>query len=273
MWVAGHLTGGLGNRLFQHSAAAGLAEKWKCPLVFFLPRCQETGHGAFENIFKLFPEVPLQDQGSEWVTIREPPDHLYTYVPFGEGRTEMPAVVDGWRQTWKYFPSTGVNPNFENALGKVKLTSLEHYIPEPDKTWFLHVRLGDYKLLRHHYVNLEKYYPACLQQIPKGSRVILFSDEPELCKKSFEALCVTLNLEMLVTPTDDEVESLYLMSLCRGGAIIANSTFSWWGAWFAHQNGCKTVFYPSQWGAALPPPRDLIPSWGTCVDVDAPFTQ
>lgn len=273
MWVAGHLTGGLGNRLFQHAVAAGLSEKWKRPVVFFLPRCQETGHGAFDNIFKLFPDVPIQEEGTEWVNIQEPPDHLYTYVPFPDNPPHLPAVVDGWRQTHKYFPSTGIHPNFQNALGLLRKESLDRYVPEPEKTWFLHVRLGDYKILQHHYVNLDRYYSACLKRIPKGHRVLLFSDEPELCKKQFGDVCQTLGLEMVVTPTDDEVESLYLMSLCKGGAIIANSTFSWWGAWFAHQNGCQTVFYPSNWGSRQPPPRDLIPPWGICVDVDSPFTQ
>lgn len=272
-WVAGHLTGGLGNRLFQHAVAAGLAERWNRPLVFFLPRCQETGHGAFENVFKLFPKVPLQYEGTEWFTAQEPPGHLYTYVPFPDVGPDLPLVVDGWRQTEKYFPIAGMHADFENCLGVERAMQIQTIIPDPENTWFLHIRLGDYKILQHHYVNLDLYYSACLQKIPAESRVILCSDEPELCKSHFEKICQTLNLRLEVNPVDEEVESLYLMSLCKGGAITANSTFSWWGAYFAHQNGCKTIFYPSAWGAGQPPPRDLIPSWGICVDVESPFSQ
>ena len=60
------------------------------------------------------------------------------------------------------------------------------------------------------------------------------------------------------------------MSLCWGGAVIANSTFSWWGAWFAHQSTSKPEsfvgVYPKVWGQGLPPARDIIPKWGITID-------
>jgi hypothetical protein len=163
--------------------------------------------------------------------------------------------------------------NFLNALGDRTEQRLRATIPSPETTWFVHVRLGDYKILPHHQVDLTLYYAHCLVQIPQGSTVILFSDEPELCKEEFAAAAKRLELKFQVCSSTNELESLFLMSLCKGGAITANSTFSWWGAYCANQGAGEgfKAYYPSQWGDGMPPPVDLIPSWGVCIDTDEPF--
>jgi hypothetical protein len=78
-WVAPHLTGGLGNRLFQYAAAAGLAEKWQREVIFFLPRCGETSHGAFNNIFELLPSVKVIESALEWEVLLEPKSSMYKF--------------------------------------------------------------------------------------------------------------------------------------------------------------------------------------------------
>jgi hypothetical protein len=55
----------------------------------------------------------------------------------------------------------------------------------------------------------------------------------------------------------DELDGLALMSLCHGGAIIANSTFSWWGAMLGAYPAKATVVYPSKWLQGNKP--DLFP--------------
>ncbi len=267
-WVAPHLTGGLGNRLFEYAAAAGLAEKWKREIVFFLPRCDETGHGPFGNIFKLLPSVRIVESDTQWETLLEQRNNMYRYTPFSDIPVEGNVIVHGYRQTDKYFPSKGVHLDFKNALGKERLLKLS--ISNPQNSWFLHVRLGDYKILPHHQVDLRRYYVECLQQIPKGHNLYFFSDEPELCAEAFKGICSQLSIPFEVCTTTDELETLYQMSQCKGGAITANSTFSWWGAYLAYQD-CSPdfkAFYPTIWGQQMPPPIDVIPSWGSAVDVD-----
>ena len=65
MWISAHLTGGIGNRLFEFAAALGLAEKWNRDAVFFLPRCGPTNHGPFDTIFKMFPKIPVIETATE----------------------------------------------------------------------------------------------------------------------------------------------------------------------------------------------------------------
>lgn len=270
-WIAPHLTGGLGNRLFQYGAAAGLSEKWGLPVVFFLPRCGPTNHGPFDNIFKLFPKVSHVNTSNEWDTLLENAGTLYTYQEFPAKPTnEKCHIVQGWRQTEKYFPTKGLHLDFENALGLEKISSLNREITEPVNTWFIHVRLGDYKVLAHHQVNLTSYYTKCLEKVPRGSTLLLFSDEPKACANSFAETAASLGLDFVMCDTPDELVSLYLMSLCKGGAITANSTFSWWGAYCAHQGASPAfqAFYPASWGQGMPPATDIVPSWGTRIEVE-----
>lgn len=260
MWVAAHLTGGLGNRLFQHAAAAGLAEKWNRDLVFFLPRCGPTNHGAFDTIFRLFPHVSVVETATEWTSLTEEKDKLFRYCPFPETGPEGPCIVQGWRQSEKYFPSGGIRLAFENVLDVGALR-----LEDPETQWFVHVRLGDYKILPHHQEELSGYYLQCMREIPAGHTLTLYSDEPELCEAGFREAARVFGLTLRVSKEKDELVALYQMSQCKGGTIAANSTFSWWASYLAHQGGCRRSFFPSNWGQGLPPPVDLLPHWATVV--------
>lgn len=268
-WIAPQLTGGIGNRLFQFAAACGLSEKWNRPVVFFLPRCGPTDHGPFENIFKLLPHVPKVDSADAWDVLVEPHRGMYIYYPFAETAPSPGCfTVQGWRQSEKYFPKDGIRLDFENALGSVACSNLRAQITDPNTTWFLHVRLGDYKVLPHHQVNLMRYYAKCVFQIPRGSTLLLLSDEVAACEEAFRDMATSQGLHFAVCDSPNELVCLYLMSLCKGGAITANSTFSWWGAYCAHQECSPSfkAFYPSNWGNGMPPPTDVVPSFGEAVE-------
>jgi hypothetical protein len=104
-----------------------------------------------------------------------------------------------------------------------------------------------------------------------GTRFLVFSDEPAIAKTLpvFGDRCVFVD-------EAGELEALYLMSRCAAGAITANSTFSWWGAYFGRQvagaTGAAGASYracmPARWMAVSREPTDAIyPSWATRVDV------
>jgi len=270
-WVAGHLTGGLGNRLFQHAAAAGLSERWKIPLVFYVPDCTPTGHGPFDNIFKLFPAVPRVETPVPFQRLPEPRNGVFTYNPFSSKPPFPYLTVDGYRQSELYFPSKGIQPEFANAIPEARrkdLLSQFHLESQEDRltTWFLHIRMGDYKVLPHHQIDLASYYPQAVKHIPPGAKVLLFSDEIKEYGEFFTGFFKQFGVECIPAVVPDELECLYVMSQCWGGAVVANSTFSWWGAYCAKQSHptpfLYKAIYPAKWGKGLPEAKDIVPLWG-----------
>jgi hypothetical protein len=273
-WVSGHLTGGLGNRLFQHAAAAGLAEQWRYPLVFHVPECEPTNHGPFDSIFKLFPSIPVITENKPVQRIPEMPGAVFTYTPFPPTPVAQFASIDGWRQTERYFPTSGLTPDFSSALPEsCQRKLLETFKLETNEqrknTWFLHIRLGDYKILPHHQIDLNGYYSKAVAHITKGARVLLFSDDLNEYGPFLIQYLEALGLCAEMAQVPDELETLYLMSNCWGGAIVANSTFSWWGAYFTRklhpEPESYVAVFPSRWGNGLPPAIDIVPAWGTRV--------
>jgi hypothetical protein len=268
-WVAGHITGGLGNRLFQHAAALGLAEKWTHEVVFYLPKMEPTNHGPFENLMKLFPSVRVVTEETPHLVLPEPNGYVYTYLPFQSDRLGSNILIDGWRQSSRYFPATGVKVALEGAIPLERREELLKKYNVDTKTCFVHIRLGDYKILPHHQIDIGEYIKKASAHFEAGTRFLVFSDEALVYKTTLEEFIRALGFEPKVVEEGDELENLFLMSQCGGGAIVANSTFSWWGAYLARQR-CLTpetykACFPAVWGQGLPFARDVVPPWGILV--------
>ena len=278
-YVTPHLTGGLGNRLFQFAAALGLSEEYTIPCVFTESNISKNDHGPPDSICKLYPQIPRIIDNQSAAIYEEARGGCFIYQPFPIKPLADRVVIDGWRQTEKYFPKQKslLNPSWSTLLTAQEQQSLlEQYnlISEEGKknTWFIHVRLGDYKILPHHQIPVIPYYQACLNEVPKNSKVYLFSDEPHLCAQWVDTQCKGRNLAFDICNETNEINALFVMSNCHGGAIVANSTFSWWGAYFSwlqqEQPETFKAFYPSVWGQGLPPARDVVPSFGTSVAIE-----
>ena len=104
----------------------------------------------------------------------------------------------------------------------------------------LHIRRGDFlkNSGNHHNLGLD-YYKQALNQFNSKQQVVIFSDDPQWCLEQdlFEGD------RFMVSSGNGPYHDLYLMSLCSD-FIIANSTFSWWGAWLANRG---TVVAPKKW--------------------------
>jgi hypothetical protein len=115
----------------------------------------------------------------------------------------------------------------------------------------IHVRRGDYAQtsngLQHHGVCGEDYYCRCVDHIRQGVKhpqFFIFSDDPSWAADNFGHLEGSVFVD---NDSHDACQDLWLMSHCKHN-IIANSTFSWWGAWLNRHEG-KIVLAPKQWFA------------------------
>jgi hypothetical protein len=112
----------------------------------------------------------------------------------------------------------------------------------------IHIRRGDYVLNtstnKHHGVCNLDYYEAAVEYIREKIESLtffIFSDDIAWVKENLKLD----NAVFVSSPEIKDYEELILMSKCKHN-IIANSSFSWWGAWL-NQNPDKIVIAPRQW--------------------------
>ena len=260
MSVYPRLSGGIGNRLFQLYAADDAARSWNLKLHIVKSMCEQTYHGSLEDFYMLFPVEHTCTQ--HFTMFNEDKHFVHTPWPDCPGSS---VLLNGYFQSPKYFPNPRLVPNWENVIDCAGIKAASRLDETQQlRTWMIHFRQGDYKDLLHHQVSLHCYYMKCISKIPNGARLHVFSDEPELCKETVEEYIDGKNIELTWSTQKHDVSALYEMSLCCGGSIVANSSFSWWGAYYAHERNPKSLaFYPSKWGnPPLPPAVDIFPSWG-----------
>ena len=111
----------------------------------------------------------------------------------------------------------------------------------------LHIRRGDYLKDNNYRVCTEVYYRKSIEYI--NSHVnrpffYVFSDDPEWCRDFMSQFRIDFRI-INHNRGKDSYKDMYLMSQCSHN-IIANSTFSWWGAWL-NGNTNKIVIAPSPW--------------------------
>lgn len=104
-----------------------------------------------------------------------------------------------------------------------------------ENTLAVHFRGGDYGGDYHPLCSTE-YYDAARKEFSKDLRVLLFTDDPDRAAK-------VIPFEYELVEGNHSMVDMEIMSKCDHH-IIANSTFSWWGAWLANS---KKVVAPKKW--------------------------
>jgi hypothetical protein len=244
-----YLQGGLGNQLFQYAAGRALSQRLGGEL-WLLP-CAENKHSGRDYRKALYWRAKAFGPDGAPQT---PADTLYIQSEsFEAWQVErfLGSQILFTKGYYQYFPAIqSIVPSVRDDL----LLSLEPlrqqlqtaYRITPRETAFVHVRRGDYLNSENSscWKQDRDYYQPALQMIPGPKRWIVLSDDLEWSRKQpwFQPNSKGDTFEFVDEP--DELRSLVLMSLCQGAAVIANSTFSWWGATLA-QSG--TVVYPKRW--------------------------
>jgi hypothetical protein len=128
-----------------------------------------------------------------------------------------------------------------------------------EKPLIVHMRLGDYLDEGGFGIPSQNYYRAAINNlVARGSfeKIWLFSDEPD---KAIDMLPPDLPIEnrIIYNPDFSSAETLEVMRMGLG-YVIANSTFSWWGAYLSYTSN-PPVIYPVPWFKTVQPPRELTP--------------
>jgi len=271
------LRGGMGNQLFQYAAARALSLRHGVPLRFdmewfvsrpsgdiarpfilhhfdvvgspanrheiFATRCHAAGRND-----SLLMRLRVPFMGLEWGWYREPHFHYDPGVT-GLGKD---ACLDGYWQSPAYFAEHSDTIRRELS---VKSPLAGHNARLADEissccSVAVHVRRGDYvsdpSVNGVHGTCSPDYYASAVSLLRARIGVphcFVFSDDPTWVRQS-------LDLPSPITFVDcngtaEAHEELRLMTLCRHH-VIANSSFSWWGAWLCRHPD-KVVVAPARW--------------------------
>jgi len=229
------LEGGLGNQLFI--VAAGLAYCYKYDLQMELFPTPNKRSYYWTSLLRNFSNFVVQADKNlpEYVE----PTFGYRQIPEGKQK------LIGYFQSSKYFTIIkSIVKNFVTFSDperiQQKLTSKYGILTE--KHVIVHARRGDYiQFAEYHNPLSDTYYEDALKEIKKRIQdpiFIMLSDDKDYWKAS-----PVFQKETYIIIDEDEITTLFLMTKCKH-FIMANSTFSWWGAYLANS---KTVIAPKQW--------------------------
>jgi len=270
--ITAHLMGGLGNQLFQIFTTIAYSLNNKKPFIFEYnkrrgePKYRQTIY--WENFLKNLKRFTTQENINYHVykeknfTYNDIPTTLYKFTD---------AIKDfklfGYFQSEKYFKS-----QYENIIKFIGLRKQQELINIPENCISLHFRIGDYVLPQfkdtHPLMPIEYYVNALnkilllsgdfVPQTPsckndggvRPTRNVLYFCQKEdnnivdtqitYLKEKFPKLTF-----IKASDESEDWEQMLMMSCCEH-QIIANSSFSWWGAYFNASND-KIVCYPDVW--------------------------
>lgn len=278
MWpkqVIARIEGGLGNQLFQYAAARSLADRLGCDLVLDLRGLTENGSWPFQlSLYRIRASIADPGQIAElpnWRASRlgrfrarlaQSMPALFSFPVFWPRsfafdprfeRISRPVYLVGYWQSERYFAW-----NRARLLQDIQLVDavspatplLEQIRSTPSVA--LHIRRGDYvsnaAAAQFHGLCDLSYYQRAVEALKAECpdiQVFVFSDEPNWARANLQLGVPTHIVD--ANPPDKGYIDMELMRHCRHH-VIANSSFSWWGAWRCEYPG-QRVYAPSRWFA------------------------
>lgn len=259
------LKGGLGNQLFQIFTTIATAIKHKENFFFVYSEKLLTGKirsTYWNTLLKSLKKYTITNipNNTKLYTYKEP---LFHYVKIPSLPNSKPnghiindyeiMMLDGYFQSPKYFIEEQEEIfNLININEQLEEINLE--LPKwVNNSCSIHFRLDDYLHLQNYHTILPvKYYINAINQLLLHDNTIfdiyIFNQETdkEIVDNYLNILKTEFNLLNFhrINYKIEDWKQLLIMSNCKHN-IIANSTFSWWGAYF-NKNHNKMVFYPSE---------------------------
>jgi len=288
--IIANLIGGLGNQMFQYATGRAVAHRHNVPLLL-----DASGFAHYDLRRYELDELSIQarlatdeELAHAGVKAKAPtllsrvgralglgrPASLlkeasFTYDPRIEQVTS-PVYLDGYWQSERYFSTIAAQLREEFMLKTptdVANQQIAAQIREAaERAVSLHIRRGDYvnnpQTAQYHGVCSLEYYRAAVDYVAgrvSSPHFFVFSDDHAWVSENFKLdHAVTL---VDVNGPDRGVWDMALMKACRHH-VIANSSFSWWGAWL-NPHADKIVVAPQRWfSGASHDTTDLVPaSW------------
>jgi hypothetical protein len=260
------LSGGLGNQMFQYAFAKKLETLGFIVKIDLIAFEKSNLHGGYQLDFYKIEMLKVKNKERSYLNsnsylirflrkfgIEMSPALREKSLLFNEDffKIKGEEYIEGHFQSEKYFKSIrGVLlKHFVISQKLSKYTqSIEKKILESKNSCSIHVRRGDFinKVNKNiHGACSFPYYKKAVEYIQNKVGVVnhfIFSDDISWVKEN-----LILENATYITSETPRIphEDIYLMSLCSHN-IIANSSFSWWGAWL-NQNSNKIVMAPKKW--------------------------
>lgn len=259
------LMGGLGNQMFQYAFGIAIGGKVKYDASWFdkTRGNPDVTQREYElDFWNINPKLVNTSKIFGFIKrkhIIENPFNVYNpkLLQIKSG------CIEGYFQVARYYDSIREQllkdfvPRQKPTPQNQKILDLIH----ETNSVSLHVRRGDYVKLQHiHGLCDLDYYARAIKFIAEhitSPHFFIFSDDPQWVTDN-------LKLDFPCTVVDinhgrDSVWDMWLMANCKHN-IIANSSFSWWGAWL-NQNPNKIVVAPAQWFADGQLTDIVPPTW------------
>ena len=218
--------GRLGNQMFQYASIIGIAKKNNFDYCFPLTGTEISKWFNLTANNKAVQKKQLElHKFSFDPRLFQLPDDLDYFTAYG---------YFGDLQTEKYFEHCKDFIRKEYSFKETVTEIVDKWFSEQEEYVSVHVRRTDYLNISdiHRTLPLDWYHEA-MNYFP-GKKFLIFSDDLNWCKQTFP--------EHEFSPFENEGEDMYAMTKCKGH-IIANSSFSWWGAWL----GKGKTIAPKTW--------------------------